>query len=104
MTKKYKIPACESCGHYIDDDHPRSNCYEDVDVCKICTEEIPSPETPKVEIVQVGDWIKFYNNGQLVISTVESIRPQPKYPYDIEYCTTIGATTNYIELRKKQYD
>jgi len=48
--------------------------------------------------IAVGDWIRFYNNGRLVIAQVEYIRlAVGGYT---EYCTDQGVTRDVLEVRK----
>lgn len=45
---------------------------------------------PKGRIPEVGDWVRFYQGGKLVIGVVGYIREQKYYPYGEQLQTEIG--------------
>lgn len=51
---------------------------------------------------QIGDWVRFYQNGILTIAIVAYIREQKYYPYEYELCTDKGTVniTDILEMRK----
>ena len=52
--------------------------------------------------IEVGDWVRFYQNGKLVIGQVEYIR-EGKFTGEKEYHTDIGRTTHILEYRHKRW-
>lgn len=50
---------------------------------------------------KIGDWIRFFQSGNLVIGVVAYIRDQDYYPYETELCTDIGVVglSNVREVR-----
>ena len=46
---------------------------------------------------QVGDWVRFYQGGKLVIGIVSYMREAKYLPYGIELCTDIG-TVNLSDV------
>ena len=50
---------------------------------------------------QVGDWIRFYQGGKLVIGIVGYIREAKYHPWGIELCTDIGTVNieDVLEVR-----
>ena len=49
--------------------------------------------------VEIGDWVRFYNGGKLVIGVVEYVR---KKVIHVEYCTDAGTVheDSVLEVRK----
>lgn len=55
------------------------------------------------EIVQVGDWVRFYHAGQLVLSEVVYLQKQNTYPFDLQACTLVAPVevTRILEVRRQ---
>lgn len=52
-------------------------------------------------LVEVGDWIRFYSGGRLIIGVVEYITfDRLKNP---QYNTDQGVTYNFVEVRKPKH-
>lgn len=51
--------------------------------------------------IGIGDWVRFYRGGQLMIAEVRYVRAQMTYPYQYEALTDHGAVTlsDVIEAR-----
>lgn len=49
---------------------------------------------PKEWVPQIGDWVRFYRGGEMVIACVQYINSEHKhYPYEIELLTDEGAVS-----------
>lgn len=47
--------------------------------------------------VQVGDWVRFYQNGKLVIGSVQYVKKK-QFDSDYEICTDVGSvSSDYVE-------
>lgn len=46
---------------------------------------------------QVGDWVRFYQGGKLVVGVVGYIRDANHYPWGSELCTDVG-TVNISDV------
>lgn len=96
--------ACESCGKALNRENPKAYKCEDADICNNCyiglsEEEVIEKNKMKGNI-EVGDWIRFYQEGRLVIGVVEYITyDRLKHP---QYNTDQGVTTNFVEIRRNE--
>jgi hypothetical protein len=52
---------------------------------------------------EVGDWIAFYKDGNIIIGEVRYVQVGGVLEDRILYCTSVGATngTGILEVRKK---
>lgn len=53
----------------------------------------------------IGDWVRFYQNGRLVIGVV-MYRTEAQWSCEPEFCTDVGtvAVKNVLETRKKRIE
>lgn len=42
--------------------------------------------------MKIGDWVRFYQAGSLVIAKVEYVRREERWPHRTEVCTDRGVT------------
>lgn len=64
-----------------------------------------SKDTPKPTLgskAKIGDWVRFYVNGELKIGVIEYINVQP-YKTDRELLTNLGSVSDsrVLEVRSK---
>lgn len=52
--------------------------------------------------IEVGDWVRFYNGGRLVLAIVQYVRKEKHYPNKDEACTDICPVPfdQIIEVRR----
>lgn len=50
-------------------------------------------------IPKKGDWIMWVSGGKPLIAEVLMFRKQDHYPWKIEWVTTEGITSNFLEVR-----
>ncbi len=52
--------------------------------------------------IQIGDWIRFYRDGQMVIAVVQYLSKQIYYPWGDQACTDICpvAFVDILERRR----